>query len=84
VLPVPGHAYSLIRVKELSNRSKLVQVRNPWGREEWTGDWGDHSPLWTSALKAEVGHTIADDGSFWMSYKDFLKVFVSLSVGCFA
>jgi len=34
---VAGHAYSLIRIMVVSTGNKLVQLRNPWGSEEWTG-----------------------------------------------
>jgi hypothetical protein len=43
---IPGHAYSVIAAKE-ANGHKLLNIRNPWGRFEWDGDWGDESPLWT-------------------------------------
>jgi len=32
---------------KFGNAIKLVQLRNPWGRFEWFGDWGDNSDLWT-------------------------------------
>jgi len=38
---------------------------------EWGGDWSDNSPLWTESLKKAVNFVAADDGSFWMSFKDF-------------
>lgn len=47
---VSGHAYSLISIHEFSHRNKfwrLVKLRNPWGRGEWSGDWSDESELWT-------------------------------------
>lgn len=47
---VQGHAYSLIGAYE-GNGVQLVQVRNPWGQHEWTGDWSDNSPLWTEELR---------------------------------
>ena len=47
---IGGHAYSLIGAYE-GNGLQLVNVRNPWGSHEWTGDWSDHSPLWTEELK---------------------------------
>jgi hypothetical protein len=43
------------------------------GNTEWTGDWSDHSPLWTDELKREFGWTDADDGTFWMEVKDFIR-----------
>jgi len=44
---------------------------------EWRGEWGDTSPLWTPELRAELGpefaEAAADDGAFWMSYKDMIS-----------
>jgi Calpain family cysteine protease len=40
---VPGHAYSVIQVKEAMG-NRLVNIRNPWGAFEWDGAWGDKSP----------------------------------------
>merc|ERR1712070_441635 len=54
---------------------RLLQIRNPWGQGEWTGDWSDKSDLWkehANVAKA-VKYTDADDGSFWMSWEDFCK-----------
>jgi calpain-15 len=44
---VPGHAYSVIQVKEAFG-NKLLNLRNPWGTFEWNGDWGDNSTKWTN------------------------------------
>ena len=33
------------------NIERLVKLRNPWGKGEWKGDWGDDSWLWTPYLK---------------------------------
>jgi hypothetical protein len=29
------------------NRVNLVKLRNPWGKFEWSGAWGDKSEEWT-------------------------------------
>jgi len=29
-----------------------MQLRNPWGHQEWNGDWSDESPTWTRRMKA--------------------------------
>eukprot|EP01006_Ploeotia_vitrea_P041861 TRINITY_DN66582_c7_g1_i1.p1 TRINITY_DN66582_c7_g1~~TRINITY_DN66582_c7_g1_i1.p1 ORF type:complete len:1187 (+),score=612.75 TRINITY_DN66582_c7_g1_i1:159-3719(+) len=76
---VQGHAYSLLRVVEVDGL-QLVQLRNPWGRQEWTGDYSDNSPQWTRRLKAKLGYTQADDGVFWMSFQDFVSHFEDIYV----
>jgi hypothetical protein len=37
-----------------SSTVRLLQLRNPWGSTEWTGDWGDTSPLWTESTRAQI------------------------------
>jgi len=59
---------------------RLLKIRNPWGRREWTGQWSAQSEIWTKNLKAELGHTMADDGVFWMEYGDFLATFDTVDV----
>eukprot|EP00607_Mallomonas_marina_P005329 CAMPEP_0182437996 /NCGR_PEP_ID=MMETSP1167-20130531/85437_1 /TAXON_ID=2988 /ORGANISM="Mallomonas Sp, Strain CCMP3275" /LENGTH=588 /DNA_ID=CAMNT_0024631137 /DNA_START=55 /DNA_END=1821 /DNA_ORIENTATION=- len=54
---IPGHAYTLIAVKRVQHEGRdleLVQIRNPWGHGEWTGDWSDTSSLWSDTLRKEV------------------------------
>ena len=52
---VDAHAYSLIKVYEedqgKGHKLRLIQIRNPWGFKEWTGDWSDKSDKWTPELK---------------------------------
>lgn len=45
---------------------QLIKLRNPPGdHEEWKGDWGDKSGLWTKRYKKKVGFTDEDDNTFW-------------------
>lgn len=67
----PGHVEGGLR---------LVRVRNPWGCHPWTGAWSRKSELWTPKLKAELGFTEKDDGTFWMSYEDFITRFMSIDI----
>jgi hypothetical protein len=34
------HAYSVLRAVEIKGQ-RLVLIRNPWGKFEWTGAWSD-------------------------------------------
>ncbi|KAL1124154.1 hypothetical protein AAG570_001924, partial [Ranatra chinensis] len=80
---VLGHAFSITSIRYVktrtSNRVPLLRVRNPWGGEvEWRGMWSDKSEAWkslTEETKKELGIECADDGEFWISYKDFVKHF---------
>ena len=77
---VPGHAYTVLGVKEVNTqkgKQKLVNLRNPWGNGEWSGAWSDGSRKWTEDLKKECGnYEDKDDGSFWMSFEDFCKYYL--------
>ncbi len=62
---------------------KLLQLKNPWGRTEWTGDWSDNDTArWTRRLKERLWKTEdgGDDGIFWMSFDDFVTRFTSVYV----
>ncbi len=50
---IKEHAYSIIRLLEVKGE-KLVNLRNPWGVFEWTGDWSIDSPLWSEELIDKV------------------------------
>lgn len=80
---VNDHVYTVLDCRELEDPPiALVQIRNPWGRVEWKGDWSDDSDVWTAKIKAEIRPTfIKNDGVFWMSFKDFVTNFSWLQVG---
>lgn len=69
-----GHAYSILAVVKVSTH-RMIQIRNPWGTGEWTGDWGDKSTKWVEhqEVKTALKHENTDDGAFWMSWEDFVK-----------
>lgn len=77
---VPGHAYTVIIVKEALN-NRLINIRNPWGTFEWDGSWSDKSELWTPEM-IELVKPILDenDGTFWMSYQDFITHFNGINI----
>uniref|UniRef100_A0A3Q1H5N5 Calpain 8 n=1 Tax=Acanthochromis polyacanthus TaxID=80966 RepID=A0A3Q1H5N5_9TELE len=82
---VKGHAYSITaaeQVHHLGSPVELVRIRNPWGQVEWTGAWSDNSPEWTGVQPEERRRLDrpADDGEFWISYRDFLRQFSHLDI----
>jgi hypothetical protein len=81
----PFHAYTIIGVFEVFTEErgifKLLKIRNPHGKGEWVGDWGDDSYLWTDDLKERVGYEgIKDEGIFFMSDQDYLTQFEYTSI----
>ena len=50
-----------------------MRVRNPWGQGEWTGAWSDNAAEWTPEILTELNYKFADDGTFWISYEDWLE-----------
>mmetsp|Transcript_41231 Transcript_41231/g.94847 ORF Transcript_41231/g.94847 Transcript_41231/m.94847 type:complete len:476 (-) Transcript_41231:138-1565(-) len=82
------HAYSILHVKKVStgvvggSTFRMLQIRNPWGSGEWTGDWSDKSDLWEKnpAVKKALGYVDKNDGAFWMSWEDYLSNWKSIGV----
>ena len=35
---------------------RLVQLRNPWGKLGWRGDWSEGSALWSAPLRRRLHH----------------------------
>ena len=61
---------------------ELVKLRNPWGKHEWTGRWSDNDPIWNSIYPQEKSyyHDQAEDGIFWMEFREFLTEFESMTL----
>ena len=66
------HAYSVMRAVEMDG-TRLVLLKNPWGKHEWKGPWSDGSSNWTAEWLQKLDHKFGDDGSFWISYEDLLR-----------
>lgn len=67
-----NHAYTLLDVVIINN-VKLAKIRNPWGSESYTGAWSDKDDVWTPALQKQTGHKTADDGVFYMPFKQMIS-----------
>ena len=78
VKPRPVLHYSIFAGKT----HNLVRIRNPWGNKaEWTGEWSDEKmQSLPDNIKEEYGIVDEDDGEFYMSMKDVLKQFDSISI----
>jgi hypothetical protein len=75
-----GHTYTILQVKDVYSH-KLIKLRNVWGYFQWDGAWGKKSAFWTPDIKEILKPSLEqDDGTFWMSYEDFVKHFSGLNV----
>ena len=52
-------------------------MRNPWGKGESKGRWCDNDPNWNQIPAAEkkiIGYVKdGEDGTFFMTWEDFIK-----------
>jgi len=79
---VAGHAYTIKQVFS-HKKIKLLNLRNPWGSFEWKGKWSDTDlKTWDAHpnIAKKVGFVAEDDGSFWMAFDDFLKIYNVLEI----
>ena len=84
---VQGHAYTFLNATPLNvggQQERVVQLRNPWGKGEFTGRWSDGDEGWNYVdenEKQRVGYNPnKNDGIFFMSYDDFIAEFRALTV----
>ncbi|XP_062033682.1 calpain-12 [Lepus europaeus] len=82
---VRGHAYSVTGTHKLFlgfTKVRLLRLRNPWGRVEWTGAWSDSCPRWDSlpAQWRDALQVQKEDGEFWMELQDFLHHFNTVQI----
>ncbi len=91
-----GHAYSFLGLdtikdpKRAGGEVRLVKLRNPWGRGEWEGAYGDRSEerereeINKELEKFRSAHEDIEvnfmDGTFFMPYEDWIERFTSLFV----
>lgn len=73
-----GHAYTLLNADVLNfngQQFRLIQLRNPWGKGEYKGQWSDHDPNWNNVdpnEKRRLGFNLdKDDGIFFMPFDNF-------------
>ena len=61
---------------------ELVQIRNPWAKIEWNGEWSDDSKMWEMVVEEHKKkyHVDLQDGSFWMSFDDWITEFETFDI----
>ncbi|CAE7309837.1 CAPN1 [Symbiodinium natans] len=80
------HFYSILSAvsEQLDDGTavKLVQMRNPYGRKEWTKDWSDSSSRWEEnpELRKRIDVRSRNDGQFWMSFEDWERMFSVVTI----
>lgn len=80
---VTAHSYAVLNVIETRNRTRLLQLKNPWAQKGWKGRFSakDFSSWNDPLFQAEVGYdakkaaATCDDGVFWISWEDVLRYF---------
>uniref|UniRef100_A0A0G4HLT5 Calpain catalytic domain-containing protein n=1 Tax=Chromera velia CCMP2878 TaxID=1169474 RepID=A0A0G4HLT5_9ALVE len=78
---ITTHAYSIIQTYSGHNHL-LLCLRNPHGRTEWKGAWGDSSRKWEEhpQIARALGFEKKVNGAFWMSFEDFHANFNTMYV----
>lgn len=62
-----------------SNYDNILKIKNPWGKNEWIGDWSDYSNLWRDDLKIKLNYN-SQDKCFYMNFKDFKHYFSKIQI----
>jgi hypothetical protein len=76
------HIYTTLGTAVYRNE-KLIKLRNPYGNENFSGPWSDGDNRWTADAKSRLGHSAKNDGTFWMRFSDFHRLFKHTTVGMY-
>lgn len=81
---ISNHSYKVLETAEITgikgDKTQLLKIKNPWGTNEWEGDWSDKSKKWTEEIKELLNFEDKEDGIFWISLNDFLKFYTSTHI----
>jgi hypothetical protein len=82
------HAYSILGAYQIKNSAgvvtnRLLQIRNPWGYDVYTGNWNDDDTThWTALAISQVPFVNnSNDGVFFMEDKDFVIGYSGFWIG---
>ena len=82
---ISGHAYSVLSCYT-TKATRLIQLRNPWGKGEYNGPYSDSDNDPTHVLDTKImewkGKKInnINDGIFWMPWDEFIDNFNSFDL----
>lgn len=82
---IDAHAYSLLETNPImtedGKKIRLLKLRNPWGFEEWKGDWSDNDTKnWTDELKRRLNFESQDDGIFFIDFENYLEYYYNTTI----
>lgn len=69
-----GHAYTVEHAFTVGG-TKLIKLRNPWGKTNYNGPWHNKDRRWTSAYRRIAGE--ASSGIFFVPLNVFKAAFHS-------
>eukprot|EP00933_Yihiella_yeosuensis_P004170 TRINITY_DN10830_c1_g1_i2.p1 TRINITY_DN10830_c1_g1~~TRINITY_DN10830_c1_g1_i2.p1 ORF type:complete len:311 (-),score=48.63 TRINITY_DN10830_c1_g1_i2:25-957(-) len=80
-----GLAYSMLGAREVQLNSgilRMIRLRNPLGFTKWKGRWSPKSETWEKCPAAvnQLRYNPHGDGTFWISYSDFISYFSQIDV----
>ena len=64
----------------LDGTLRLLRIRNPWGKKRMGRAFSSGSDAWTSKLRSILKMTNKNDGTFWITYTDFMRRFSNIDV----
>ena len=78
---LPNLPYCVVTGGEPMGAGRMVRLRTFHGYTEWRGKWCDGDSNWTPQLRQMMQYDDnTDDGTFWMSFDDFVLWFNVLFV----
>ena len=78
---VPNHAYSIVYPTKWDEKKVyLIKLGNPWGTNDWKGNWSDSSPCWTKEFINYFKYTRQKDGTLYIDLNDYIYFFGSTCI----
>ncbi|CAI2384940.1 unnamed protein product [Moneuplotes crassus] len=80
---VSNHCYIIsgsYKIRVGTQTEHILKLSNPWASQAYKGAWRDSDNRWTEELKETVKFNSKYDGEFYISYRNFLYCFESVTV----